>query len=42
MRCKICDRDRPDSCLCGYCLGCIKSFGHDNCAKMLKEKNESN
>ena len=38
-RCKICDKDVYCTCLCGYCVECIGTYGHEGCKeKEIKGK----
>lgn len=34
--CKICGKDGLVTCLCGYCMFCIKRLGHQECYKIAK------
>lgn len=40
MKCKICDKEVTCTCLCGFCMDCIKKFGHDKCTEILIEKSK--
>ena len=32
MKCKVCgDINAKCTCICGYCMHCIKRYGHDKC-----------
>ena len=39
MKCAICEKDTRGSCLCGFCIDCIKRYGHEKCAEMILIKN---
>jgi len=38
MLCNICGEEANPICLCGFCMGCIKKYGHDGCYKILEER----
>ena len=38
MICKVCGRDVTGICSCGYCIDCIKRYGHDECFNIVVSK----
>lgn len=42
MICPICERETRVVCTCGFCPNCIRDYGHDECSKILKEKQSKN
>lgn len=38
MRCLICGQDTIGSCLCGFCIDCLKEYGHEKCQELIREK----
>jgi hypothetical protein len=37
MKCPICEKDAKAICSCGFCLDCIKEYGHPYCTRKLEE-----
>jgi hypothetical protein len=42
MNCKICNKDKRVTCICGVCYDCIKELGHDKCHKIAREQKDNN
>lgn len=38
--CKICNSFYSITCICGYCMNCIRSLGHSTCIKIDNEHRE--
>lgn len=40
MKCRVCERETREICLCGYCSRCIEEYGHDKCEELVKKWKE--
>ncbi len=40
MKCRVCGEVKRGTCICGYCLECIKKYGHIKCGDLAKENED--